>query len=184
MTDPEKILQERMIALIRAFGLHRPDHTPCGRAVPVSEAHALLELARTPTLSPTDLAARLRLDRSTVTRLVQHLAERGWLTRERDARDGRAVRLHLTRPGHEAAAQLAEARAEKLSGIVAALPVAERETVLHALGLLVRALDDRAASDTGARSPRAGADIPAPTSRAGAWGDGDRIPHVPVAEKE
>ena len=30
-------LQERMIALIRAFGLHKPDQTPCGRPVSVAE---------------------------------------------------------------------------------------------------------------------------------------------------
>jgi len=39
-------LQERMIGLIRAFGLHRPDETPCGQPVAVAEAHALLELSR------------------------------------------------------------------------------------------------------------------------------------------
>lgn len=144
MPNPEELLQERMITLIRAFGLHRPDRTPCGEAVPISEAHALLELSRTPALSPTELAARLRLDRSTVTRLVQHLAERGWLARERDVSDGRAVRMCLTPDGHEAAAQLAAARATKFSGIVEALPPAERDTVLHALDLLVRALDNSA----------------------------------------
>ena len=26
-------LQERMVALVRAFGLHKPDETPCGKPV-------------------------------------------------------------------------------------------------------------------------------------------------------
>lgn len=157
MAQPEEVLQERMIALVRAFGLHRPDQTPCGGAIPVSEAHALLELSRAPTLSPTALAARLRLDRSTVTRLVQHLVERAWLTRERDARDGRAILLRLTTAGEEAAAQLATARAEKFSGIVAALPKTERDAVLRALDVLVRALDALRQGDATAGSTPADA---------------------------
>jgi hypothetical protein len=34
-------LQERMIGLVRAFGLHKPDETPCGQPVAVAGAHAL-----------------------------------------------------------------------------------------------------------------------------------------------
>ena len=49
-------LQERMIALIRAFGLHKPDETPCGRPVSVAEAHALMELSRGEPLVQKELA--------------------------------------------------------------------------------------------------------------------------------
>lgn len=61
-------LQERMIDLIRAFGLHRPDEVPCGQPVAVAEAHALLELSREEPLLQKDLAAKLRLEKSTVSR--------------------------------------------------------------------------------------------------------------------
>jgi hypothetical protein len=43
MSNPELSLQEQLIALIRVFGLHRPDQTPCGKPVAVAEAHALME---------------------------------------------------------------------------------------------------------------------------------------------
>ena len=33
-----------MIGLVRAFGLHKPDETPCGQPVAVAGAHALMEL--------------------------------------------------------------------------------------------------------------------------------------------
>lgn len=36
--------QEQMIGLMRAFGLHKPDQTPCGQPVAVAEAHALMVL--------------------------------------------------------------------------------------------------------------------------------------------
>ncbi len=70
-------LQERMISVIRAFGLHRPDQTPCGRPVSVAEAHALMELTREAPLLQKDLASRLRLEKSTVSRLVGAMERRG-----------------------------------------------------------------------------------------------------------
>lgn len=146
MSSTEQRLQERMVSLIRSIGLHQPDRTPCGEPVAVSEAHALMELARDEALSPTGLAARLRLDRSTVTRLVQRLAARGWVARERDPRDGRAACLRLTAAGREVATQLATARAAKFASILATVPVQEREPVLRALDVLVRAIDDSGAS--------------------------------------
>jgi hypothetical protein len=33
-----------MICLVRAFGLHKPDETPCGQPVAEAGAHALTEL--------------------------------------------------------------------------------------------------------------------------------------------
>ena len=60
MSNPELGLQEQLIALIRAFGLHRPDQTPCGKPVAVAEAHALMELAQMAPLSQNDLATRLQ----------------------------------------------------------------------------------------------------------------------------
>ena len=51
-------------------GWHRPDTTPCGRPVPIAEAHALLELSRTDRLTQQELAASLNLQKSTVSRIV------------------------------------------------------------------------------------------------------------------
>jgi DNA-binding MarR family transcriptional regulator len=133
-------LQERMIELIRAFGLHRPDRTPCGRPVSVSEAHAVTELARGAPLTQSDLAARLLLEKSTVSRLVAGLVARGWVERVRDSADGRAVRLHLTDRGARAAAEIGEARRRKFAAVVERIPDEERDAVLDALGVLAEAM--------------------------------------------
>ena len=132
--------QEQMIALVRAFGLHRPDETPCGKPVPVAEAHALMELARAQPLSQNDLVDRLRLAKSSVSRLVDLLEARGWVERRRDPRDGRAVRLWLTAGGQQAATELATARRVKFAHLLERIPEQERETVLRALATLVEAL--------------------------------------------
>jgi len=132
--------QESIVALIRALGLHQPEQTPCGQPVAVGEAHALLELTREPGLSQNSLAARLRLEKSTVSRLVTMLERRGWIERQRDGADARIVRVRLTTAGREAAGNIAATRAEKFSGVFAAIPAPKREAVLDALDTLVRVL--------------------------------------------
>ena len=86
-TDLES--QERMSRLIWVFGLHKPDVTPCGQPVAVAEAHALMELTREEPLLQKDLASRLRLEKSTVSRLINTLQGRGWIGHKKSPHDGR-----------------------------------------------------------------------------------------------
>ena len=103
-------LQAEITAFVRAFGLLQPDQTPRGRPVAVSEAHALAELSRDGPLPQHEIGARLRLEKSTVSRLVDQLERRGWLTGSRRSVDGRVVWLALTETGRSAAAEVAAAR--------------------------------------------------------------------------
>ena len=140
MSNAQLGLQEQLVALIRAFGLHRPDQTPCGQPVAVAEAHALMELAHGVPLSQNDLAARLQLEKSTVSRLVGILESRGWIARARSAQDGRARELRLTAAGQQMAADLAEARRARFARVFAAIPEAERGAVFDSLQILVEAM--------------------------------------------
>jgi DNA-binding MarR family transcriptional regulator len=134
------MLQERLAGFVRAFGLHQPEQTPCGQPIPVSEAHALIELAHDAPFTQAELGRRLRLEKSTISRLVDQLAARGWITRGRDPRDGRATSLLLTPAGQRAAANLATSRRRKFADLLAAIPDTERDAVLHALKTLTEAL--------------------------------------------
>jgi DNA-binding MarR family transcriptional regulator len=138
-------LQQRITAFVRAFGLHQPEQTPCGAPVPVSEAHALAELAREGALTQLELAGRLNLEKSTVSRLVGQLCTRGWLTRGKRPGDGRLVWLEITDAGRQAAADLAAARADRFARLLEAIPPDQRPAVVHALTLLIDAAHDRTA---------------------------------------
>src|ERR1035438_8997633 len=129
--------QETMVALIRALGLHQPDKTPCGQPIAVAEAHALLELTREPGLSQNGLAAHLRLEKSSVSRIVSALEKRGWVVRNRNPKDTRIVQVHLTDAGREAVTNIAASRQAKFDQIFAAIPAGERSAVLAALGTLI-----------------------------------------------
>ncbi len=139
----ETALQDHLIAFIRAFGLHRPDQTPCGQSVSVAEAHALMELERNEPLSQQALCDRLQLVKSTVSRVVSLLEARGWAKRRRDEQDGRAVAVYLTEAGRDTAGELAQARQQKLAGVLARIPNEERDNVIRALNRLTEALREQ-----------------------------------------
>jgi len=133
------LLQGRIAAFVRAFGLHQPDRTPCGQPVPASEAHAVGELDRDGPMTQTALAGRLRLEKSTVSRLVALLIGRGWVRRtERDG-DARLVWLELTPEGSRAAGELASARAARFSELLRNIPDEKRPAVIDALTTLIEA---------------------------------------------
>lgn len=106
------------MGLIRALGLHRPDQTPCGAPVSVGEAQALFELANNPGISQNELAARLHLEKSTVSRLAKMLEQRGWLDRIRDKNDTRLLHLKLTAAGYKAVQRLAASRKARFTKIL------------------------------------------------------------------
>jgi len=133
-------LQDRLIGFIRAFGLHQPETTPCGQPIPVSEAHALSELAGDAAVGQFELGRRLRLEKSTVSRLVGQLVGRGWVQRNTSPDDARAVLLTLTPAGREAGVKLAAARRQKFDQLMAAIPDTRRAEVLRALDVLTEAL--------------------------------------------
>jgi DNA-binding MarR family transcriptional regulator len=136
-------LEDRVAAFVRAFGLHRPDLTPCGEPVAVSQAHALAEMASSGPLAQWELAAALGLSKSTVSRLVGQLEERGWVVRDRASEgDARVVALQLTPAGCAMADRIAGARRERMARLLARLPEDEREGVLHTLNVLVEAARD------------------------------------------
>jgi DNA-binding MarR family transcriptional regulator len=83
---------------IRLFGLLEQTVTPCGFALSLSQVIALQELEKA-TLSVSELAAKLRLERSSVSRLVDILVKENFVHRELNVKNRREVQLFLTDKG-------------------------------------------------------------------------------------
>ncbi|MEO1397080.1 MAG: MarR family winged helix-turn-helix transcriptional regulator [Cyanobacteria bacterium J06634_5] len=139
-SSPTPQFQAQLMSLVRAFGLHRPGQTPCGQPVAVAEAHALIELSAQQVLSQNELATRLRLEKSTVSRLVKKMCDRNWITPIRSDADRRIVELSLTSVGQQAAEKLAIARQQKFEQILSNIPENRQADVLDALKILVEAM--------------------------------------------
>jgi DNA-binding MarR family transcriptional regulator len=135
-------LQGRIVTFVRAFGLHRPEQTPCGVSIPVSEAHALSLLATEGALSQSDLGGHLGLTKSTVSRLVGQLEQRGLVERRIGERDARRRLVALTGRGQDMAADIAELRRSRLARLFERIPERDRASVLDALDTLIEAARD------------------------------------------
>jgi DNA-binding MarR family transcriptional regulator len=133
-------LQDLLSELLQTFGLHRPDQVPTGFSISLSEMFALMALSAGAPMSQQVLAEQLHLEKSTVSRLITHLEQRGWVMRVRDPHDTRMFQLHLSEEGHEQAELLATGLAERHQRLLAALKPDEQEALAYGLTALVRAL--------------------------------------------
>jgi DNA-binding MarR family transcriptional regulator len=142
---PAARLQQEVIGFIRAFGLLSGDRTPCGQPLAPSDAHALTEIVSDDGLTQRQLVDRLRLDRSSVSRLVDRLVARGWVERM-NGPDRRTVRLIPTSAGRRVAADVAGARAKRFAALLEAVPPDRRDEVLDAIRLLTVAAREHGGS--------------------------------------
>lgn len=137
-------LHELLMDLVRAAGLLQPDGTVAGHAVSLSQAFALHELDTGTPLSQRDLAERLRLEKSSVSRMAAEMERNGLLVRERDPDNHRQYRLRLTDRGRAAHARMATEFHEQYERWVTAMTRAERAALLKGLPALVRVIREHA----------------------------------------
>ena len=95
-----------LMDVFREMGAHRPEQLLPGWSLSLSEIYALSTLAERAPLSQQELGAALALEKSSISRLVQQLEQRGWVTRERDVRDSRLRLLRLTEQGVRMTAEM------------------------------------------------------------------------------
>lgn len=136
-------LHHLFMDLVRVAGMLQPDHTIPGLSISLSQAFALHELDTDPPLSQRDLAGRLRLEKSTVSRLAAELERGGLLVRERDPANRRLLRLRLTDRGRSLHAHMASAFHQHYQHWVAAMTPAEREALLVGLSAFVRVMHEQ-----------------------------------------
>lgn len=141
--DESGALGQSFVGLIHAFGVLRTDATPCGQPMSVSTAHAICELASAGPLNQKELAKRIGLDTSSVSRLIGQLAKKEWAMRSADpvSGDNRIRLVGLTPLGRQVAEQVLEARAERFARLLAGIDPEKRSQVLESLELLKEAAD-------------------------------------------
>lgn len=108
MTSPAPTLVNDIRAasrqLVREFGFL--DKTIAGTDLSGSGVHAMLEIGLHPGITAKELAARLKLEKSTVSRLLKSLESRGEIAQTRSRTDARSFGLSLTAAGRETFARI------------------------------------------------------------------------------
>jgi len=128
--------------VIREMGVLRPDQVLPGWSLSLSEIYALNILAERAPISQQDLGAALRLEKSSVTRLVQQLEQRGWIVRERDARDSRLRLLRLSELGARMTEEMHRHMHERHAELFDQLTPDEQSALMQGLTALRRALQN------------------------------------------
>lgn len=143
MTLEEQELQQRVQVFVRKFGLLDKNSTPCGQPLPPSQAHALQVLGQGEGLTQQMLAGHLNLDKSTTSRLVTQVIERGWVTKTVNPENRREARLTLTDQGRNMLTQISTAAGSKYKNLWDRIPPQQRDQVLESLSLLIKALGEK-----------------------------------------
>ncbi|WP_420336736.1 GNAT family N-acetyltransferase [Roseibium sp.] len=90
--------------LVREFGFL--DKTIAGTDLSGSGVHAIMEIGLHPGVTAKDLATRLKLEKSTISRLLKSLEIRGDIIQTRSEQDGRVFGLSLTNTGWKTFAEI------------------------------------------------------------------------------
>jgi DNA-binding MarR family transcriptional regulator len=136
---PER-LHTLMMELVRVIGLVQLDQAVAGQSISLSQAFALHELDADVPLSQRDLAQRLHLDKSSVSRMAAEMERNGLLVRQRHPGNRRLYRLRLTDRGRELHLGIAAAFHQQYLGWASAMTPAELDALLTGLAALARAV--------------------------------------------
>lgn len=132
MADDDRI-SDAAHTFIHAFGLHRWHHLAGGPSVSLAMACVLVELHRAGSLRPFEVERRLRLGRSSVSRMVAALEERQWVERAAVLGDRRGIVITLTAVGSQVAEELSQARRTHLALALRRIPEQRQAAVVDAL---------------------------------------------------
>lgn len=137
-TEPRE-LREALREVLRAHAVFAEHRRPCGTPLSVPHAWVLLDLLAFGPMTITELATRLSIDRSNVSRLCTRLERDGEVARAPHPEDGRAVQIALTDRGRHLASDVDSASAAHFQRVLARLD-GPSEPLIDALRLLAGAL--------------------------------------------
>jgi DNA-binding MarR family transcriptional regulator len=137
-----ELLETLLTKVMRLAAMHGepPIGNRGGPALSMAESVLLVELLTAGEVTQQQVADRLGLDKSRVSRLCSSLEGKHLLVRQRDAGNRRNLRLRLTSSGAAAATRLRHTWQQRHERMLAAMTPDERHALLLGLGALVREL--------------------------------------------
>ena len=140
LNEQARRLHGAVTELVRRYQF-RDRNEICCFGISVSQCYALEAIGEREELAMGDLAGRMRLSVSTMTRVVDQLEERGLVRRAKRSDDRRVCCVATTPAGRRLLGRIS---AELLAGeraILERVPAEHREAVIGALDELSRAID-------------------------------------------
>lgn len=135
-------LHDAVMQLVRVYQFRDRDRICC-HDVSVTQCHALEVLVRRGPMRAQALAEALRLDKSTVTRVVDALVRKGYAERLADPDDARATSLRATPSGRSLFKRIEDDLVEQQDALLGDLDPEVRAQTTEVLLRLARAAEAR-----------------------------------------
>jgi DNA-binding MarR family transcriptional regulator len=124
---------------VRVFGLLEQTVTPCGFPLSLSQVYALQELENA-TLSVSELANHLHLERSSTSRLVDALVKGNFVNRIINENNRREMIVSLTDKGERTIRQVREQSLHFYESVLHDLPDREQQMIMEGFKTFTNAL--------------------------------------------
>jgi DNA-binding MarR family transcriptional regulator len=141
-SDPGSLLRE----VARLYTRAQRVVADCCRTTS-TQCHLLTELGRSGPLPLSELGTRVSLEKSWVSRAVEAMAARGWVSKEPNPSDARSWLVTLTADGERTVNELNQTLDEHAQQLLASLSERERAAVETSLLTLLKALREDAAAN-------------------------------------
>ena len=141
MSDAER-LHRAVSELVRVYQFRDRDQICC-YDISVTQCYALEALATGGPLRLGTLAERLRLDKSTMSRVVSTLTRKGYVTRTAEQGDGRALALAITREGRRLYAKIDKELIQQQEQMLAGMAPDVRRNVIEVISRLAQTAEAR-----------------------------------------
>lgn len=142
LASESRALLAAVTDLVRVYQFRDRDRICC-HDISVTQCYALEALVVAGPQRLNDLAARLRLDKSTASRVVDALERKGYASRFADASDGRAVALTATAAGRRLHQRIKDDLTLEHEKLVADLEPEARRAAVEVMRRLARAAEKR-----------------------------------------
>lgn len=129
-----------MVWLTRGFSLEDPRRSYPGFYLSPQQSYVLSVVKEAGSINPGEVARRLGLEKSHLTKIVNSLIELGAIKKKTDTEDRRRQLLTLTSKGSTIFRELDKASIESYSRFMEVIPEDERESVIHATEVMLKAL--------------------------------------------
>jgi len=139
MKQDTRELRHLFVIMARQFGLLQKESSQCC-GISQIESHILYEIKRAHNLSLNELARRLDLDNSTISRHIHGLVEKELVQRKSDPKDRRFVTLTLTEQGSKLEKEIDDMMVMWVEDVFSYLPKDTGESMLSQLKQLTEAM--------------------------------------------
>lgn len=138
-------LRELIRQLMRSSSFHdRFEASCCG--ITLAQCHTIIEIASAREISLNELAERLGVDNSTMSRTINNLLDRGLAVRNTDPRDRRYVKIKLTDKGFEMYRSIRTNMNMYYMSLLKDIPEEKHGQIIESLSLLLEAMKNESIS--------------------------------------